>query len=80
VHQLDTDPALVRLAKIVHAADIASDVDTDPAGAGLLAIGLGGLDVEPDDQVLLERGLFVYDALYAWCARDVAGTAATASA
>jgi hypothetical protein len=66
-HDLGGDPALMRLAKIVHAADIAADVDTDPLGPGLLAIGLGGLDVEADDQVLLERGLLVYDALYAWC-------------
>jgi hypothetical protein len=34
---------------------------------GLLAIGEGGLDAEPDDLRLLERGSFVYDALYAWC-------------
>ena len=27
-----TDPALLRLAKIVHAADIKSDLDTDPIG------------------------------------------------
>ena len=80
VHNLDGDPALVRLAKIVHAADIAQDVNTDPAGQGLRAIGLGGLDVEADDLVLLERGMFVYDALYAWCARDVASTASPAPA
>jgi hypothetical protein len=80
VHNLDGDPALVRLAKIVHAADITQDVNTDPAGPGLLAIGLGGLDVEADDLVLLERGMFVYDALYAWCARDVASTASPALA
>jgi hypothetical protein len=55
----------------VHAADISADLDTDPLGAGLLAIGVGGLDVEPDDMRLLERGSFVYDALYAWCWRDV---------
>jgi hypothetical protein len=79
VHNLDTNPALARLARIVHAADIAQDVDTDPAGPGLLAIGLGGLDVEADDQILLERGMFVYDALYAWCARDVAANTAAAS-
>jgi hypothetical protein len=65
------DPALARLAKIVHAADIADDLGTDPAGPGLLAIGLGGLDVEADDQRLLEKGRFVYDALYAWCQRQV---------
>ena len=76
VHHLDTDPALVRLAKIVHAADIASDVDTDPAGPGLLAIGVGGLDIESDDQRLLERGTFVYDALYAWCTRQTHTAAA----
>ena len=64
---LDGDPALVRLAKIVHAADVAEDRDTDPLGPGLQAIGSGGLAVEGDDHRLLERGSFVYDALYAWC-------------
>jgi hypothetical protein len=68
---LGANPALTRLAAIVHAADIASDVNSDPAGPGLLAIGLGGLDVETDDHRLLERATFVYDALYAWCAREV---------
>lgn len=64
---LESDPALVRLAKIVHAADIQGELDTDPLGPGLLAIGLGWLEVEPDDDKLLERESFVYDALYAWC-------------
>jgi hypothetical protein len=67
-----SDPALNRLALIVHAADIDSETHTDPAGPGLLAIGLGGLDVEDDDHRLLERASFVYDALYAWCAQQVA--------
>ena len=70
-HHLDADPALARLAKVVHAADIAADLGTDPAGPGLLAIGLGGLDVEDDDYRLLDRGRFVYDALYAWCQSQV---------
>ena len=65
--QLGGDPALARLARIVDAADIAGQLDSDPLGPGLLAIGEGGLDVEANDQRLLERGLFVYDALYAWC-------------
>ena len=65
------DPALTRLARIVRAADIDSELGTDPAGAGLLAIGLGGLDVEPDDHRLLDRASFVYDALYAWCVSQV---------
>ena len=41
-HDLAGDPALVRLARIVHAADIAADLGTDTAGPALLAIGLGG--------------------------------------
>jgi len=69
---LSDDAALARLAQIVHAADIESDLHTDPAGPGLLAIGIGGLDAEADDYRLLARGQFVYDALYAWCVREVA--------
>src|SRR3954452_17602853 len=69
------DPALDRLARIVHAADIDSELGTDPAGPGLLAIGLGGLDVEADDHRLLDRASFVYDALYAWCKREVGAAA-----
>jgi hypothetical protein len=72
---LGNDSALERLAHIVHAADISADLESDPAGPGLLAIGLGGLDVESDDHRLLDRATFVYDALYAWCAQQV-GTSA----
>lgn len=67
---LSSDAALVRLAKIVHAADIESDLHTDPVGPGLLAIALGGLDAVSDDHLLLQRASFVYDALYAWCVRQ----------
>lgn len=71
-YRLGGDPALVMLATIVHAADVDGDLDEHPLAAGLLAIGVGGLDVEDDDLVLLARGAFVYDALYAWCQRQVA--------
>jgi len=64
---LGRDPALTRMARIVHAADIAEDLHTDPLGPGLLAIGIGGLEAESDDHRLLDKGSFVYDALYAWC-------------
>jgi hypothetical protein len=74
-YRLTGDVALMRLAKIVHAADIAADLGTDPAGPGLLAIGLGGLEVEADDYRLLDRGRFVYDALYAWCQSQVPASA-----
>jgi hypothetical protein len=74
-YDLTSDAALARLARIVHAADISTDLESDPAGPGLLAIGLGGLDVEADDHRLLERASFVYDALYAWCQQQVGATA-----
>ena len=67
---LGGDPALARLARIVHAADIETELHTDPIGPGLLAIALGALDIEPDDHRLLERQSFVYDALYAWCRKQ----------
>jgi hypothetical protein len=70
---LGGDAALVRLAAIVHAADISADLHSDPLAPGLLAIGEGGLRVESDDQVLLQRGSFVYDALYAWCQHQATG-------
>ena len=75
-YHLDADPALVRLARIVHAADIETEIDTDPFAPALLALAFGGLDVEADDHRLLERASFVYDALYAWCARQVEAGAA----
>ena len=55
----------MELARIVHAADVASDVDSHPFGAALRAIGDAGGVVEDDDQKLLHRATFVYDALYA---------------
>jgi hypothetical protein len=64
---LREDEALAMLARIVHAADIAGELDTHPAAPGLLAIAEGGLSVEDDDHRLLDRESFVYDALYAWC-------------
>ena len=62
-----TDPALIRLAKIVHAADIASDLNSDPIAPGLEAIATGFGIIIPDDQANLEEQFVVYDALYAWC-------------
>ena len=62
----------MELARIVHAADIASDVDAHPFGAALRAIGDAGAAVEVDDQQLLARATFVYDALYEHCRRVTA--------
>ena len=65
-----TDPGLMRLAKIVHAADVAEDLHTDPLAPGLEAIASGFSLILPDDRVNLEKQFVVYDALYAWCRRQ----------
>jgi hypothetical protein len=75
---LAEDPALGRLATIVHAADIERELHTDPLAPGLLAIAEGARDAEADDYRLLEREWFVYDALYAWCRRQASGSSARA--
>jgi len=67
-----TDPALLRLAQIIHAADIESELHTDTIAAGLEAIATGFSVRFPDDLENLERQLEVYDALYAWCRLQVA--------
>jgi hypothetical protein len=67
-----SEPGLVRLAKIVHAADVAEDIDTDPVARGLEAIASGYSLRFPDDEENMSRQLEVYDALYAWCRLEVA--------
>ena len=67
-----TDPALLRLARIVHAADIAADLHTDDVAPGLEAIATGFGVLFPDDLANLEIQFRVYDALYAWCRLQVA--------
>jgi hypothetical protein len=64
---LGGDAGLGRLALAVHAAALADDVTVDPLAPVLLAAGEGGLQVEADDDRLVERASFLYDALYAWC-------------
>ncbi|HEY6040973.1 MAG TPA: chromate resistance protein ChrB domain-containing protein [Anaerolineae bacterium] len=66
------DPALQRLAKIVHAADVDEDIDKEPLARGLEAIATGFSVRYPDDVENLEHQFQVYDALYAWCRLDVA--------
>ncbi len=67
-----TDRALLRLAKIVHAADVSADFDTDQIAAGLEAIAVGYSLRFPDDYENLALQFDVYDALYAWCRLQVA--------
>ena len=64
------EPAVHRLARIVHGADIEGELDSTPESAGLLAIAEGFRHVESDDQRLLALELPVYDALYEWARRS----------
>ena len=59
------DPGLLTLATIVRGADTDRHA-LAPESAGLHAISLGlSLNYE-DDHAMLEQGMVVYDALYAW--------------
>ncbi|MDR5663954.1 chromate resistance protein [Burkholderia cenocepacia] len=44
-----------------------SRLDLTPQSSGLYAISLGLSDMFSDDHDMLEHGLVMYDALYAWC-------------
>jgi len=66
------EPGLLRLAKIVHAADIGEDIDSDSLARGLEAIATGFSLRFPNDEENLAQQFEVYDALYAWCRLDTA--------
>jgi hypothetical protein len=59
-------PGLDRLAAIVRGADT-SRLDSTPESAGLYALSVGLSRMFADDHVLLNHGLVMYEALYAWC-------------
>ena len=60
------DPALDELALIVRGADT-HRLELAPQAAGLAAISLGLSRNFLDDHEMLEHGMVMYDALYAWC-------------
>ncbi len=67
-----TDAAVLRLARIIHAADIAADLHSDEIAPGLEAIATGFGIILPEDHANLKAQFVVYDALYAWCRLQVA--------
>ena len=69
------EPGLLRLAKIIHAADIDADLDADPIARGLEVIAQGYSLRFPLDVENLEHQFEVYDALYAWCRLDAVKSA-----
>ncbi|TMC63840.1 MAG: chromate resistance protein [Chloroflexota bacterium] len=68
-----TDPALMRLAKIVHGADVSADVNVTRESAGLQAIAHGfALAHGEQDHEKIRLETPMYDALYRWCQEQVA--------
>jgi hypothetical protein len=67
------DPALHLLAEIVHGADVEHDLYGRPQAPGLLAIaeGFRYLGFTSDHEILAAE-FVVYDALYAYCQRQMA--------
>lgn len=65
-YDLGGDAALQQVAGIVRGADT-SRLDLTPQSSGLYAISLGLSQVFADDHEMLEHGMVMYDALYAWC-------------
>jgi hypothetical protein len=72
-YQLDRDPAIVLLARIVNGADTDNTLWNQPEAAGLKAIaeGFRHLGYKNDGEIIAAESI-VYDALYAYCQRQVA--------
>lgn len=60
------DPVLDHLALIVRGADTGR-LELTPQSPGLLALSHGLSANYADDHAMLEHGMILYDALYAWC-------------
>ncbi len=70
-YKLGAGPALVRMAEVVHAADVSEDRDRSPEGPGLYAIARGfALLHGTDDHEKIRLETPMYDALYAWCQQE----------
>jgi hypothetical protein len=56
---------LARIARIVDEADTVTEVELEPAAAGLDLLCRGVRRISPDDVTALDRAKVLYDALYA---------------
>lgn len=59
------DPVLLRIANVIDEADIVQEVNVEPAAYGLDLLCRGLRRISRDDHEALERGMLVYEALYA---------------
>jgi hypothetical protein len=67
-HALE-DPALHRMAAIVHGADLPHEDGAPAESAGIQAMFDGIRDAEMSDDDRLSRGAAICEALYAYCGR-----------
>jgi hypothetical protein len=71
-YRLDSDPALVLLARIVNGADTDNSLWNQPEGSGLNAIAEGFRHLGfADDHAVIKAESIVYEALYAYCQQMV---------
>lgn len=63
---LQRDPALRKVAEVVHAADVEGDLAASPEAAGLKAISWGWRFLHVDDHAAIREGAGLYEALYLW--------------
>ena len=68
-YELD-DPALHRMARVIHAADLPQDEPSNNLAPGVLAIFDGIRNGSTSDTERLDRGFVVCDALYEYCKRS----------
>ena len=68
------DAVLKRIARIVDEADTVQEVLVEPSAAGLDLICTGIRLSSADDREAIERGIAVYDALYAALAKEDTAT------
>jgi hypothetical protein len=67
-----TDPALHRIARMIDEVDTVQEVQVEPVAPGLDFLCEGIRLASPDDSTAFDRGMTVYDALYArLCAEKV---------
>lgn len=59
------DPTLARIANIIDEADLVQEVNVEPVAFGLDLICRGLRRISADDHEALERGILLYEALYA---------------
>jgi len=64
------DPVLHRIARIVDEADVVQETAVEPVAPGLDLICRGLRLTSPDDGTAVERGILIYEALYAQLAAE----------